>query len=368
MSVQNISNNMQITVIGGGNIGTQFAAVCASKGYAVKVYSTKPERYNGVLEIIGENSKLLCKGRIAMATSDISEAISGSSIIFVAVPAMLFEQTAAKMLPYITPGVCIGVLPGSGGAEFAFQECIKKGAILFGLQRVPAVARLIEYGRTVHVEGQRDCLHLAAIPTEKASGLSEFMSFLFDMPCIALPNYLSVTMTPSNPILHTTRLCTMFHDYTDGMIYDKNPLFYGEWDLASSELLLACDQEHQNICRALSPIDLSGVHSLRKHYESETAEALTAKLCSIASLHNLRSPMIPCENGWIPDFSSRYFTADFPYGLVIIAEFADLAGVDVPNIKNTLDWYYRVSGSQQSFNLSKYGIHSLKDIYSLYLK
>lgn len=38
-------DNTSIAVISGGNIGTQFACVCASKGYKVNVFSSKPEFY-----------------------------------------------------------------------------------------------------------------------------------------------------------------------------------------------------------------------------------------------------------------------------------------------------------------------------------
>ena len=97
------------------------------------------------------------------------------------------------------------VLPGTGGAEFAFNKCIEAGASLFGLQRVPSVARLEKYGKRVRCEGLRHVLHLASIPTSKSKDFAELICFIWDIECIALPNYLSVTLTPSNPILHTTR-------------------------------------------------------------------------------------------------------------------------------------------------------------------
>ena len=72
------------------------------------------------------------------------------------------------------------------------------------------------------------------------------------------------------------------------------------------------------------------------------------------------------EGGWIPDFKSRYFTADFPYGLAIIEELADVLGYDAPNIKNTMDWYRKVTGDTAQLDRGAYGIHSLQDIYELY--
>lgn len=243
---------------------------------------------------------------------------------------------------------------------------MKAGAVLCGLQRVPSVARLERYGKRVRCEGLRDSLYLASIPTEKASVLAAFISSLFDIPCYTLPNYLAVTLTPSNPILHTTRLRTLFADYSYGKVYDRNPLFYGEWSNASSELLFSCDEELQKICRQIKDLDLRDVKSLKLHYESDTVEALTVKMRSIKSLHDLSSPMKKVEGGWIPDFESRYFTTDFPYGLAIIEELAGIVGTDIPNIHATMDWYREMTGDNSRLELSKYGVRAMDDLYKLY--
>ena len=339
--------------------------MCASKGYKVNIYSSKPELYDGTLEVVDEYENVTA-GKLNIVTANIGEAVKDCQIIFVTHPAFRLKEVANQLLPYIKGDMNICVLPGTGGAEFAFRECMRVGATLCGLQRVPTVARLEQYGKRVRCEGLRSELFLASIPSGKAQELSEFMSGLWGIPCTALPNYLSVTLTPSNPILHTTRLCTLFQDYEDGIVYDRNPLFYGEWSDLSSELLLACDGELQEMLRIMDKLDLSNVRSLRLHYESETVEAMTKKICSIKSLHGLPSPMEQVDNGWIPDFSSRYFTADFPYGLAIIEELASVLGYDAPNIKNTMDWYRRVTGNTNRLDISQYGIKCLDDIYALY--
>lgn len=357
--------NTNIAVIGGGNIGTQFACICAAKGYAVNVCSTRPEKYDGILEIVDEFENVTV-GKLNKVTSDIDEAIENCQIIFITHPAFRLREVADQMLPFVKSDMNICVLPGTGGAEFAFQKCINAGATLFGLQRVPTVARLEQYGKRVRCEGLRSELFLASIPSSKAEGFSEFMSSLWGIPCTSLSNYLSVTLTPSNPILHTTRLRTLFADYEEGKVYERNPLFYGEWSDASSELLIACDGELQEMLKIIDKLDLSEVRSLKLHYESDTVAAMTKKLCSIKSLHNLLSPMKQVEGGWIPDFKSRYFTADFPYGLEIIEELAGIIGFDAPNISETMDWYRKVTEDNNRLDLPSYGIRSIKDIYELY--
>ena len=358
-------DNMNVAVIGGGNIGTQFACVCAAKGHKVNVFSSKPELYDGSLEVVDEFDTVTV-GKLNKISADIGETIKGCQIVFVAHPAFRLKEVADQMLPYISKDMNICVLPGTGGAEFAFRECMRAGATLCGLQRVPTVARLEQYGKRVRCEGLRSELFLASIPSSKSFDLAAFMSSLWGIPCSALPNYLSVTLTPSNPILHTTRLRTLFADYEEGKVYNRNPLFYGEWSDESSKLLIACDGELQEMLRIMDQLDLHDVRSLKLHYESETVEAMTRKLCSIKSLHNLASPMKQVDGGWVPDFKSRYFTADFPYGLAIIEELAAVLEYDAPNISDTMDWYRRVTGDINRLDLGQYGIHSVDDIYALY--
>lgn len=358
-------DNTNISVIGGGNIGTQFACMCAAKGYTVNIYTSRPQLYDGTLEIVDEMEQVTV-GKLNKVTQNLAEAINGCNVIFVTYPAFLLKELAVQILPFIKTDMDICIIPGTGGAEFSFGKCVKKGASLLGIQRVPTVARLERYGKRVRCEGLRKELFLGSIPKEKGEIFADFMSYLWEIPCNVLPNYLSVTLTPSNSILHTTRLRTLFADYVDGKIYERNPLFYGEWNNASSELLFACDDEWQGICRLLDGLDLRNVQSLKMHYESNTVDDLTEKLTSIKSLHNLSSPMKQVTGGWIPDFKSRYFAADFPYGLAIMEEFSNILHCNVRNIKETMEWYRDVTGDVSHLDLYSCGIASVDNIYELY--
>lgn len=315
---------MNITIVGGGNVGTQFAVHCAEKKHRVIIYSSKPESFSKELTIIDENNKEIHKGLIYKATNSAKEAFSNAEIIFVTVPAFAMKDIADKIYPYIKEGVKIGLIPGTGGGECAFKECLTKKAIIFGLQRVPSVARLIEYGKKVCATGYRKELFVAALPNKCTEECVNDIANIFNMQCNKLPNFLNLTLTPSNPILHTTRLKTIFNDYKENKVYESVPLFYEEWDNNSSELLLKCDEEVQEICRKLSMFDLSVVKSLKEHYESANIEELTNKIRSIQSLKGLKTPVIEKNEKYIPDLNSRYFIADFNFGLTILIQIAVL--------------------------------------------
>lgn len=357
---------MKITIVGAGNVGTQFAVHCAEKGHQVIIYGSKPDRIDRNLTIFNEEDEIIHKGGIFGATNDARTAFESADVIFITYPAFCMKEIADEILPYAKEGMKIGLVPGTGGGECAFIEALEKGAIIFGLQRVPSVARLREYGKSVCAIGYRDSLHVGALPCDAVDECSSLISKIFDKNCISLPNYLNVTLTPSNPILHTTRLKNLFQDYQEGVVYENVPLFYEGWNDETSEILLRCDDEVQRICQNLSMFDLSYVKSLRVHYGSFTPEELTKKIVSIQGFKGLSSPVIKVEKGYIPDLQSRYFTADFPYGLAILDQIADLVELEVPYIKDTLNWYYNLVGNKDQYKFSDYGIDNLEKFIKFY--
>ena len=353
---------MRTAVIGGGNVGTLMAAEFAHKGHEVTVYTSKPECWGRELRVYDAEENLLLRGRPSRVTGSMEEALEGAEIIWITMPAQLFPALGERMEPFVEAGQKIGVVPGSGGAEFSFQRLLRKGCTLFGFQRVHSIARIKQYGKSVYELGRKGELQVGAIPGTAVEGLCGDLEGLFDMPCIPLENYLSVTLTPSNPILHTTRLYSMFRNHRRGMVYPRNFLFYEEWTDGASGLLIACDRELQALCDRI-PMDLGSVKSLREHYESRTVSEMTRKLKGIPAFQGLTSPMKRVENGWALDWQSRYFTADFPFGLKVIRDIAALFGVSAPTMDEVWNWYEKTAeGEPEVFEL---GI-TLEEFESLY--
>lgn len=347
---------MRITVVGGGNIGTQFAVHCAEKGHDVTIYTSTPEIFEKHLQIEDEKGNIIHDARISCATYSSKEAFSNAELILVTVPSNVMRGFAEVIYDTSSADAIIGVVPGSGGGECAFKKCIERGNLFFALERVPAIARLKEKGKSVRCVGYRKELYLSALPQERKDECCNLIQNLFDIPCIAKDSILSLSLTPSNPILHTTRLRSMFSDYVNGVTYERIPLFYEEWDDESSMLLMACDEEVQSICRALPIFQNDSVKSLCEHYESWTVESMTKKISGIKAFQGIRTPALQMGKGWIPDLRSRYFTADFSYGLSLIKQVADFVEVKVPNITDTLRWYQKIAVVKDEFRYSDYGI------------
>ena len=360
---------MKVTIVGGGNIGTQFAVHFAEQGHEVRIYTSKPKKFSKNLEIVDQNDVVIHKGEIQLVTNSEKIAFQDANMILVTVPSFIMDDAAKKIIPYVKEGTMIGIMPGNGGGEIAFKDAIKKKATIFGMQRVPSVARLVEYGKKVRATGYRDKLYVSAIPNKFTDKCRKIIEEVFKINCEALPEYLNLTLTPSNPILHTTRLYTLFSRYSSGKVYKELPLFYEEWDQETTKLIFKCDSEVQGLCEKLRDFDLKEVKSLREHYENNTVEGFTNKIRSIEGFKGLKTPAVKLDSGYIPDLNSRYFKADFDYGLNIILQIAHIYNFDMKYCSKIMNWYTKIENkNNKKFSYKRYGITNKDEFINFYKK
>ena len=97
------------------------------------------------------------------------------------------------------------------------------------------------------------------------------------------------------------------------------------------------DREFFSLLSVL-PVSPGSIPTILDYYESHDAASLTRKLRSIEAFKGIRSPMLQVAEGYVPDFQSRYFTEDFPYGLRIIQQQARRHHVATPVIDRVMDW------------------------------
>lgn len=358
---------MNIAIAGGGSIGTHLAVLCAEKKHTVMIYTSNPTVFSTKLCTINENNKITHIGEIELATNNAAEAFARADWIFVTVPQSRLAEMADIIFPYVKPGVKIGLIPGTGGGECYFKKCADRGAVIYGVQRVPAEARTLEYGKSVMTAKYIDKLHVAAFDPKHTEDCADLVSYLTGVPYVTVPNYLNLTLSPSTAVLHAARLYTLFKNYGGIGSYEKSPFFYGDWDNESSELVLKCDGEISKIRGALDSFDLSFVRSLKEYYGCETPGDLTEMIRSSELFKGVVTPMVTTEDGCIPDFNSRYFTSDISYGLAIFVQIAGFIGVDADNMKTIMKWYRDLPDvSLRGFDYRDHDINSINDFIKFY--
>lgn len=356
---------MKISIIGGGNIGTLLAAEFSKKGYETYIFSSKNNGEKKI-EVYNNNDEFLFTSNMIKITDNLEEAVNNSKFVFVTYPPELFEKLAIDLDNKLTKNTFLGIIPGSGGCEFIFNNLVNQGIILFGFQRVHSIARIKEAGKSVYMLGRKEFINVSVFNSDKTDYIKSFLETSLEMPCNILENYLAITLNPSNQVLHTSRLCCLFKDYNLEKTYPENILFYETWDDESSELLIECDQELQELCEKI-PFDLRDVKSLKEHYESFTVPDMTHKISSIPAFKGLTSPMVQNDDGlWVPDFKSRYFSSDFPYGLKVIIEIAKIYDVPTKYLNYVWDWFTELVNPPECFILKRYNINSKEEFERYY--
>ena len=230
----------------------------------------------------------------------------------------------------------MGSIVSSTGFFFEAMKILPGTVPLFGFQRVPFIARVEDYGKSAHLLGYKPSLSMAV---ERGDGavLARIIEEMLDTPVQLLANYYEASLTNSNPLLHTSRLYSMWHDWHEGVVYPVQPQFYSDWTDEASQLLIDMDAEFFRLLEVL-PVTPGSIPTVLDYYESTDAASLTRKLHSIEAFKGLLSPMRKVGDGFVPDFQSRYFTEDFPYGLAIIHRLMQEHHIDGPHIQQVYDW------------------------------
>ena len=334
---------MNICIIGAGNIGTYLAAYISMKEECkVWLHTSKPELFKEELVLIEEEKNLKHTVKLDCITNDYEEAVKDADYILITHPSFLIEHTLNSIINYVKKGTVIGAIPGFGGKEYLINELLEKKCIFFGTQRVPSIVRLEAYGECVCLKQKNKFMKIRSIPGSYSEEISNTMTRLIDIKCIPLNNYLGITLSPSNPTMHPSRLYELFKDYIkDEKLYDRNPFFYEEWGDEASSILLKLDDELEKIYKSLNEnddFDESDFEKIRIRFNTENPEGITEQIRNAPGFQGIDSPMIKYKEGYIPNVNSRYFTEDIQFGLCIIKSFAELCNVDTPIVDKIITW------------------------------
>ena len=343
---------MKITICGGGNLGHVTGGFLASdEKNEVSLLTTRPERWaeeivvyegQGARSKEQENSQgqetNVYRGHWQRISAEATEVITDSDMVLLCLPGYAIGPVLEQIKDALCAKTWVGSVVSSTGFFFEAMKRLPGSQPLFGFQRVPFISRIIEYGHSAELKGYKESLNVAVEQTTERETIRKTLEELFHTPVNLLDSYYAVSLSNSNPLLHPSRLYTLWKDWQPGISYDNNPGFYEEWTDAASKLLISMDDEFQ---RLLVRIGLKAgcIPPILDYYESEDAPSLTRKIQSISAFKNIASPMVQLAGGkYIPDFKSRYFTEDFPYGMRFIVETAHQYQQPIPVIERVYKW------------------------------
>jgi NAD/NADP octopine/nopaline dehydrogenase, alpha-helical domain len=399
------AKHVTLTILGGGNLAHVMAGLagswCPAEQLTINILSRKADTIgatwmsNGVSvcsAVDAETGALqnVVKGWApTLVTSDPSKVIPQSDVIIITAPSHARPGLLRdSVLPHISAEkerVFIGCMHGLGGFDYAARHEIVElqkssndskrceNVRIWAVKDVPFMSQMIKVGEAARNIGPKKHLYLAFEPTGNApvpasdddrKYLSSFLEFLTHIPVVQVEQFMALTLTPGNPIMHPAIMYGRFGPESPhkGQPIPERVRFYEDCSELSADYLQRADDEIQAIVKHLVAkynVDLTCVWplftNLQKVYGDQVADPSTLRSC-MQTNSAYKAVFIPLrkvdgnddesKNGWTVIPEHRVFTEDVPYGLVVLAGIADLCGIDTPMIHELLRWGQGILGKQ----------------------
>lgn len=327
-----------ICICGGGGQCHAIAPWLTLKGYKVNILTNRPNEWNSNSFRVNTPDGLSLSIQLGAVSNAPEDVIPEADVIILTVPGFSNEKELERIKPYLKNDAFIGGVFSSNGYFFAALKVLGAKYPLWGFQRVPFIGKVKEYGKEGNLLAYKTEFVIAVenCDDETKKEFRHWIEEAFGQPTRLMSHYLEVTLSNSNPILHPARIYTWLKNW-HGQILESNPLFYEEWTDDASQVYIDLDFDLHNLIKAL-PIKDNCLPSVLEYYGQHDAKTLTSKLRSIESFKNIRMPVIKVSEGYLPDFSSRYFAEDFMFGLHFIYDLAQKYKVNTPTVDMIYHW------------------------------
>ena len=318
-----MGNGTRFTVIGAGHGGKAMAADLAARGYSVALFNRSPERIDeialrGAIELTYEDGRH-CIGDLSVVTSDIAEAIDGSDVIMVVIPASGHREVARLCAPHLRSGQMLVLNPGRTGGALEFCQILDRegstanvtvaetGTFIFASRSTgPTEARIFRRKNTVP---------LAALPATRTGHVLETL-------CDAYPQFV-----PAPNVLHTSldNLGAIFHPaltlLNAGWIERTKGGFQFYIDgvtRSTARVLGVLDRERVTVAAALGVRARPALRWLKDAYSAK-GNTLYEGIQSNPGYQGIKAPR---------NLRHRYIFEDVPFSLVPMVSLGTQFGVD----------------------------------------
>lgn len=368
----------QVCVCGGGNAAHVMAADLGNRGYAVNLYAPfcppggvpEAEKFNSQMAAEGIKINYVNEGRSAhgkpaVVAADPAKCIPGSKFIFIPLPVFAHRPTLLDIVPHCDADATVIAMPATGCFDWTGSQLLKElgktSITLAGVAPLPYVCRMTEYAKEVNLMGIKDQVGLATLPSGRVDAVATVVEKILNLRsgAVRYPSFLPITLTPTNPIMHTGRLYGMFGappGWREKKL-DRMIKFYDECDDLSNEWLHRLNDENQAVAKACEeqiPGSIGGQvkninEFLKWAYGDDISKWDTCGDCyrTNKQFAGVGSPMTEVSAGkWEPDFKNRYFTEDFPFGLIANRGLAELLGVKTPDMDTVIEWAQKEMGKK----------------------
>ncbi len=320
-----MNREIHYTVIGAGHGGKAMAAHLALMGFPVTLYNRTAERIaairaRGGIELDSYEGGPRGFGRLALATSEIAQAVERASVIMVVVPSSAHADVAKAVAPHLRDGQIVVLHPGRtlGAVEFAKVLCDQ------GCKADVTIAEAETFIYACRSDGPaqsrifriKEAVPVAALPANRtpqvlAALAPAYPQFIDGVSVLHTGlNNMGAIFHPALTILNAGWIESTHGDFQ----------FYIEGVTPSvARVLEALDRERVTVAAALGIRGRTGLEWLKLAYDAE-GEDLHSAIHNQQGYYGIRAPST---------LDHRYIFEDVPMSLVPIAALGQRYGVSV---------------------------------------
>jgi len=318
-------------VFGAGNGGQAVAGYLALKGFKVRLYNRseprlQPIKLMGGIEILGSemHPDLRGFGELELVTTDAAEAMEGSDLLLVIVPANGHRFIAEQMAPHLKDGQIIVLNPGrTFGALEVFQifreKEVKADVIVAEAQTFIFASRSVNPAQ-VRIFRIKNSVPVAAIPAFRTTEVIKALRVAFPQFVpeanifLTSLNNIGAVFHPAITILNASRIESTHGDF-EFYIEGVTP--------AIASILEKVDEERCKVMEALGIRPMSAREWLYIAYDA-AGSSLFEAMHNNRGYYGIKAP---------PTVEYRYITEDVPMSLVPIASLGKMLGAPTETIE-----------------------------------
>jgi hypothetical protein len=363
-------NRLTTCIVGGGNSAHVLIPFLSEAGHHVHLLTRRPKDWHNVVycEITdGHTGEVthMHAGNLHRKSSDPADVIPTADIIILCMPVHQYRPALDRLAPFINTDkeVFVGTVYGQAGFNWMVhameREHSLSNIVTFACGSIPWICRTLEYGKTVANYGGKDANLVAVSPADKFEKLDEILlqdmsqrplhTGAFHQAC----SFLSLTMSVDNQIIHPARCYGLWQRCHGTWASESDvPYFYRDFDLQSALNIQKLDQDYSAVRAAirkhfpkrpftfmLSYLELENFNHKSSHVK------ILASIRESKQLASIITPTVAGHHGTrVLNVNCRFFTDDFPYGVLICKWVAEKLNVETPFIDEIITWAQGLRG------------------------
>jgi opine dehydrogenase len=315
---------MRLSILGAGAIGPAAAALAASRGHDVTLWSPSGRGTAGIAGAITAEGALDCTVPVRVARG-LADALHGADVALLAVPAYAYPSLLPHIARAAPPGLTLLIAPAAALAPLAFdamRAALGPRAPVGALATTPTTARRVAPDR-VRIPAIRAAVDVAALPASAAPEVAALATVLFGHACPIAPDVLHPALANANPIIHAVLALVNTTRIERAETWPQYELMTP----AACALMLALQEERDRVAAAFSLRVLTLAESLHRASGVPLAPLPAMGPAIAAAGRSVNGPA---------SMETRYVTEDVPYGLAFYLWLAARQGIAMPRTEATV--------------------------------